>query len=401
MKKHFLAVLLLCYFSPIAYSQSHLANLNSQSSNAHPATSTCTPYRNPQLYGYAESICEGKILFALTEFVNQTFKLPQKLLIVGSECGASNAFYLPGKATIHMCYELVKDIFDRVQREIRADGKTQQQIAMGAFVFIFLHELGHALVDILKLPVLGRSEDAADQIGTFLLISITEKIPGISSYWPVGAHWFFQKDDLFYTQRHYSGRHSLNPQRQFNIACWLYGSNPNKYLQFARNVRLPQQRAQGCPREFMDMRHAANQLLSPYYSDSFKLAIYGNSTNKPIASDYKREQSTNICQPKAQRTPPAIIGLDYHNARFALLSEGWKPTQNLRARPSEISGNAYSFLSRGYAELEDCAGSGLAYCAFLFSDDYGNRLRVITVGEEFSEKKIHATVSKYGFVCDP
>lgn len=37
--------------------------------------------------------------------------------------------------------------------------------ATGALLWIFLHETGHALADLLDLPLTGREEDAVDQFG--------------------------------------------------------------------------------------------------------------------------------------------------------------------------------------------------------------------------------------------
>ena len=58
------------------------------------------------------------------------------------------------------------------------------------------------------------------------------------------------------------------------------------------------------------------------------------------------------------------------------------------------------FWSKGYVELEACSGTGVAACAFLFKDAYGNRLRVTTEGEELPEEKFYARVSAYKFVCE-
>src|SRR6185295_2240523 len=42
--------------------------------------------------------------------------------------------------------------------------------AIAAMVFVFYHELGHALIDIYDLPVTGREEDAVDQLATVMLL---------------------------------------------------------------------------------------------------------------------------------------------------------------------------------------------------------------------------------------
>lgn len=34
----------------------------------------------------------------------------------------------------------------------------------------FYHEVGHALVDVLELPITGKEEDAVDQLSTYVLV---------------------------------------------------------------------------------------------------------------------------------------------------------------------------------------------------------------------------------------
>lgn len=111
------------------------------------------------------------------------------------------------------------------------------------------------------------------------------------------------------------------------------------------------------------------------------------------------------CRPSRHAKLPAIKGTTYHTARKRLLAAGWRP---LRTKPAEVSdtdpdvadGNGSVFWKRGYVEVEACSGTGLAGCAFLFRDAYGNRLRVTTLGEESPQEKAHARVSGYRFVCE-
>ncbi len=111
------------------------------------------------------------------------------------------------------------------------------------------------------------------------------------------------------------------------------------------------------------------------------------------------------CQPRKHAKLAAITGLTYHRARKRLLSAGWQPLQtksfNEADTDPDISyGNGRLFWRRGYVEVESCAGTGVAGCAFLFKDAYGNRLRVTTAGEELPEEKAYARVNSFRFVCE-
>jgi len=110
------------------------------------------------------------------------------------------------------------------------------------------------------------------------------------------------------------------------------------------------------------------------------------------------------CYPPRHAKVPVTIELSYHKARKRLLAAGWQP---LRTKPYNTSdtdpdissGNGLIFW-RKYSELEACSGTGSAACSFLFHDVYGNRLRVITEGEELPKTRTHAIVTSLLFVCD-
>ena len=111
------------------------------------------------------------------------------------------------------------------------------------------------------------------------------------------------------------------------------------------------------------------------------------------------------CRPRRHAKLPAISELTYHKARKRLLAAGWQPLRtksfNEADNDPDISyGNDRLFWGRGYVEVEACSGTGVAACAFLFKDAYGNRLRVTTAGEEMPRRKYFARVTGYRFVCE-
>jgi hypothetical protein len=110
----------------------------------------------------------------------------------------------------------------------------------------------------------------------------------------------------------------------------------------------------------------------------------------------------NPCRPARHAKLPKITGLAYHRARPMLLAAGWRPLKTKSsATDVDISyGNGPLFWRRGYIELESCSGTSVAACAFLFTDRFGNRLRVATEGEELPREHARATVHVSRFVCD-
>jgi hypothetical protein len=112
------------------------------------------------------------------------------------------------------------------------------------------------------------------------------------------------------------------------------------------------------------------------------------------------------CYPPTHSPVPNILELTYHEARKKLLASAWQPlrtkpyTATANEDPDIGSGNGPLLWEKGYYELEFCSGTGSAMCAFLFRDVYGNRLEVITEGEELPKDTAHAIVSRFSFVCN-
>ena len=108
------------------------------------------------------------------------------------------------------------------------------------------------------------------------------------------------------------------------------------------------------------------------------------------------------CRPARHANLPTIAGLTYPRARRKLLTAGWRPFKtNASATDVNVaSGNGPFFWRRGYTEIESCSGTGVAACAFLFKDRFGNRLRVTTEGEELPDDNAHAHINGSRYVCD-
>lgn len=106
------------------------------------------------------------------------------------------------------------------------------------------------------------------------------------------------------------------------------------------------------------------------------------------------------CLPEHHAPVPNLVNLSYHEARKLLIDAGWQPSQNAMRDDFIASGNSTEFLKKGYSEIESCAGTGMAPCAFIFSDTYGNTLRVISLGVEDPNGQYQAHISNVQFICN-
>lgn len=103
----------------------------------------------------------------------------------------------------------------------------------------------------------------------------------------------------------------------------------------------------------------------------------------------------------AVHTPiPRIAGLTYDDARENLVHAGWQPRHSHWSRVSDPDiqyGNGRKFWEKGYHEITNASGTGLAHCTFEFQDVYGNRLVVVTAGEVIEELNATAYVWNWYF----
>ena len=91
------------------------------------------------------------------------FRLPEELTIKAAECGTVDAWYRREnfKPVVTICYEYLKQILENLPTETSPGGVTAADAAVGQFVWVTLHEVGHAMFDIFDVPIFGNPEDAA------------------------------------------------------------------------------------------------------------------------------------------------------------------------------------------------------------------------------------------------
>lgn len=132
---------------------------------------------------------------------------------------------------------------------VLADDEAQSNFVADNLVAIFYHELGHALIDQLELPVLGKEEDAADILSVLLIDEVWEPqiaqeiVANTAMAYAISAAASAEEDPGFWDV------HGHDMQRYFTSVCLFYGADPDNREQFAIAAELPVERAAGCPEE--------------------------------------------------------------------------------------------------------------------------------------------------------
>lgn len=106
-------------------------------------------------------LLKEQVLEHIAVDLNSTLTIPKSVGLTYRECKQANAFYAGN--SIVMCYELV-DTFYKTFEKDGLKGAELDQSVDNAVTFAFYHELGHALVSVLDLPITGKEEDAVDQL---------------------------------------------------------------------------------------------------------------------------------------------------------------------------------------------------------------------------------------------
>jgi hypothetical protein len=119
-----------------------------------------------------DEIRTRRVLERLGSVLNEV-RLPARMTLKVSECGGDpNAWYDPGNRTVTVCYEYLADILQRAPERTSEAGLTRQTALVGPVFQVFLHEIAHALFDLLSVPILGREEDTADQVATLTILRL-------------------------------------------------------------------------------------------------------------------------------------------------------------------------------------------------------------------------------------
>lgn len=204
---------------------------------------------------------DAKLLENAADQLNQNLKLPTNVYLTLSSCKEPNAEYNPNNNTITICYELL----EYFQKIFKGTVKTEQEVsskAQDAVRFVFLHELGHAMIDIYKLPIIGNEEDAADRASAYICLEEIEdgvkSVLAAADAFLIGAK--VRKND----KRDFADEHLLHQQRFYNSLCMIYGSDTVKYADLKKNGYLPEERAARCPAEYEKTMQGWKELLKPW-----------------------------------------------------------------------------------------------------------------------------------------
>ncbi|MCP3971869.1 MAG: hypothetical protein GY717_16415 [Rhodobacteraceae bacterium] len=133
----------------------------------------------------------------------------------------------------------------------RLDRKTADFIGAN-MIAIYYHEFGHALIDIMKLPIFGQEEDAADVLSVVLIHDLFDEENAVRIAYAT-AFGFLGDLDIDAAEREdvdYWDVHGPDLQRYYTFVCLFVGANLDEREHMARDLKLPPGRLETCQEEF-------------------------------------------------------------------------------------------------------------------------------------------------------
>ncbi|WP_136442513.1 DUF4344 domain-containing metallopeptidase [Pacificoceanicola onchidii] len=113
---------------------------------------------------------------------------------------------------------------------------------------IFYHELAHAVIDLMQVPIFGQEEDAADVMAVLLIDWLFDE--EVAQQLAYDSAFGFLDDPDGMQDVAYWDVHGPDEQRFYNHVCLFYGANPEVRDTLAEDLGLPEERAETCPEEY-------------------------------------------------------------------------------------------------------------------------------------------------------
>jgi hypothetical protein len=217
---------------------------------------------NPVHRTIFDRLKKRQVLEQYREFMSP-LRLPRPLQVTLQGCnGTINAWY-DGHGTITVCYEYIELVEKVAAKGDTPPGYRREDLVVGPFVQVILHETSHAVFNILDIPIFGREEDAADSLAEFIMLQFGANVAqrtlsGTALYYRALA---LQEKPAF---EDFSDEHGTDAQRFFNALCIAYGSDPNGFNGFIQQKLLPKERQGRCAAEYAAAKKAFEKLILPH-----------------------------------------------------------------------------------------------------------------------------------------
>ena len=166
---------------------------------------------------------------------------------------------------VSICYEYLNEILQSVSKEAIPEGITPADAVMGQFFYVVAHEMGHAMFDILQVPIFGNGEDAADHFSVYIMLQFgKDQSRRMISGAAYSYKKYLQSSEVTAPLAAFSDVHAPPAQRFYNLICLAYGADATLFADVVDKGYLPKERANSCKREYDQVAFAFRDLIVPH-----------------------------------------------------------------------------------------------------------------------------------------
>jgi Putative metallopeptidase len=228
--------------------------------------------KDPEHQAIYEHLKELRFLEKLQEFLSP-FQLPRTLLVKMQDCeGHANAFYET------VCYEYIDQLWKDIPLETTPAGVTAVDALVGPLFDTCLHEFAHAMFDMLKVPVFGHEEDAADQVSAYIMLHLGKAearrlIAGTAYAYKTEVEAAIAPTAV----KQFGDAHGTPAQRFYNLLCIAYGADAQLFGDMVEEAHLPRERTADCKDEYRQVAHAYEKLIGPHIDRDLAKNLFDKS----------------------------------------------------------------------------------------------------------------------------
>jgi hypothetical protein len=200
-------------------------------------------------------------------FLNKLYRIPNTVKILVADCGSKNSRYNFEERTIYICYETLHEKVNDYSKFPKNNEEYVQRVFKNS-VFTFWHEIGHAMMHQLNLPIKTESLNEEDLADEFAVLSMI---------WRQDSKW---TNSIITSSLHYKNKtikrknkglgmanyefHSPDLERYYNMNCLLFGMKSMSFSRLEKLLNAQPKRAAQCKAYAQQRNDYWAKLLKPY-----------------------------------------------------------------------------------------------------------------------------------------
>jgi hypothetical protein len=134
------------------------------------------------------------------------------------------------------------------------------------------------MFDVLRVPIFGDAENAADHFSAYMLLQFgKDQGKGLITGAAYTYKKYVQSSSVVAALVAFSDVHAAPAQRFYNMLCLAYGADPVLFAEFVEKDSieyLPKGRARDCKREYEQVTFAFNGSIRPHIDEQLEQQVW-------------------------------------------------------------------------------------------------------------------------------